>query len=91
MVFYERDKQVLPNHYSRPLNVTASICDVDLRNALTDPGSSLNIMSLSALEVMAIPRNRVIEQPIDVLAFKANASSLLVISISNVLDISILT
>lgn len=48
MVFYENDRQVLPSYHNRPLYLTASIHDVDLKHALIDPGFSLNIMPLSA-------------------------------------------
>lgn len=47
MVFYKRNGQALPSHYNTPVCVTAYIHDIELRRALIDLGSSLNIMLLT--------------------------------------------
>lgn len=60
-----------PIHY-RPLYVTAHVHDVELKHALIDPGSSLNIMQLSTLEMVGISRSRIIKQSIKVASFGDN-------------------
>lgn len=54
--------------------MTAYVLDVELKCALIDLGSSLNIMSLYTLEAMEVPRDRIMEQPIKVSDFRDNAS-----------------
>lgn len=56
----------LPSCHSRPPYVTAFVHEVELRRALIVSGSSLNIMPLLMLEVMGIPRGRIIEPLIEV-------------------------
>lgn len=52
MVFYDNDRQDIPSQYKMPPYLTASVRDVDLRNAMIDPRSSLNIIFL---EVVGVP------------------------------------
>lgn len=52
---YDKNRQIVPSHHNKPLYVTAHICDVELRRAMTDLGSSLNIMLLFTLEMVSIP------------------------------------
>lgn len=59
MVFYEKDIQKLLSHHNRLLYMTAYVRKVELRRALIDPSSLLSIMSLSMLETLGIPRDRV--------------------------------
>lgn len=44
----------------------ACIRDIELRCAMVDPGSSLNIMPLYTIEVVGIPRDRIFKQPVKV-------------------------
>lgn len=39
LVFYEKEKQILPNYHNIPLYVTALIHYMELRRALINPGS----------------------------------------------------
>lgn len=70
MVFYERDKHILPSHQNRPLYVTAYIRDMELRCAVIDLSSLLNIMPLSTLEAIGIPRDRIIDHTSSTVARK---------------------
>lgn len=54
--------------------VTAHIRNVELRLAMLDPGSSLDIMPLSTLEAEGIPRDTFFKQPVEVSSFRGNAS-----------------
>lgn len=49
----------LPRYHNMPFYLTAYVHDMVLRCALIDPGSSLNIMSFSMLEVGEIPPGRI--------------------------------
>lgn len=62
--FYERDMQILPSFRNMLLYVIVYVHDVELRQALVDPGSSLIIIPLSPFEVVGIPRDRIVEWPI---------------------------
>lgn len=55
MVFYEKDRQVVPSQHIKPLYMTAHINDVELRHTMVDLGSSLNIVHLSTLGAVEIP------------------------------------
>lgn len=46
----------------------------ELKHALIDSGSSLNIMSLSTLEALKIPRRRTLNHPVKVSGFGGKAS-----------------
>lgn len=50
MILFENDRQDLPSHHNRSLYVTASIRGVELKCAMVDSGSTLNIIPLSILE-----------------------------------------
>lgn len=54
--------------------MTAYFLDSELRCALIDPSASLNIMSLSMLEATGVPRDRIVEQPIEVSGLEVSAS-----------------
>lgn len=56
IVFYKIDRKILPNYHTRPLHITTSIHNVELKHALIDIGSSSNIIPLLILEVTRIPR-----------------------------------
>lgn len=55
---------------------------LELKRALTDPGSSFNIMLLFTLEVAGISLDHIIEQPIKMSGFRGNASFVLGIIIN---------
>lgn len=52
MVFYERDRQLLPSYHNKPFYVTTYAREVDLRPALIDPCFALNIIPSSKLTVV---------------------------------------
>lgn len=58
LVFWEKDRQALPSHHNQPLYVIAYVHDTELKSALIDPDSSLNIMLFSTHEALRIPRGR---------------------------------
>lgn len=68
-VFYDDDRRSLPTNHNRPLYVTANVNGVELRRAMLNPGSSINIISLSTLDAVGVPRDKIIRQPIKVLSF----------------------
>lgn len=45
--------------------MTTNILDVKLKRTLINLGSSVNIMPLSTLEIVGIPRDIIVEQPIE--------------------------
>lgn len=57
--------------------MSSYVREVELRRALIDPRSLLNIMPLSTLEVVEITRDRIIEQLIKLLGSIDSASSTL--------------
>lgn len=50
------------------------IHDVEFRRAIVNPVSLLSIMHLPTLEVMGIPRDRTVKQPVEVSGFRGNNS-----------------
>lgn len=50
------------------------MCDVELRYAVVDLGSLLIIISLSTLEAMVTPRDRIVKQPVKVSGFGGDTS-----------------
>lgn len=74
MVFYEKDRQVIPNHHHRPLYMPAYISYVDLISTIVDPGYSLKFMPLSTLETVGIRRDKIIKHSVEVSSFRGNAS-----------------
>lgn len=56
-MFYDNDRCGLPSTHNRPLYVTASGNGVELKRAMLDPGSSINIISLSTLDAVGVPQN----------------------------------
>lgn len=57
-VFYNKDRRGLPSNHNRPLYMTASVNRVELKRAILDPESSINIISLLTLEAVGIPKRR---------------------------------
>lgn len=55
------------------LLMTTSLCykvkEVELKSAMVDPGSSLNIISLYVLNVEGVPRDNIMRQTIEVSRF----------------------
>lgn len=68
VVLYEEDTLILYGYHNKPLYVTTFVHDVELRQALVKL-MSLNLMPLSTLEAAEIPRDRVVEQLIEVSGF----------------------
>lgn len=58
MGFYEKDRNILPSHYTRPLYMTWHIRYLELRRARVNLGSSLSIMPLSTFKAMGFPRDK---------------------------------
>lgn len=48
-IFYEDDQRDIPSHLNHPFYVIAKVRDVELKTAMLDQGSSLDIISLSVL------------------------------------------
>lgn len=63
MVFYEKDRQIISSHRNWPLYVTACVHNVELKLALIDTGSSLNIMLLFTLNKVGIFRSKIVVRP----------------------------
>lgn len=63
IVFYDNERYDLLSSHNGPLYVTASINGVELKRAMVDPGCSSNIISLSVLDAVSIPRERITKQP----------------------------
>lgn len=51
---------------------------VELKRAMLDPGSSINIISLSTLDAVGVSREKIVRQPIEVSSFKGNKTSTIV-------------
>lgn len=69
-----RKKVKFPNQHNIPLYLIAIVHDVVFRRALIDPGSSLNNIPISILEAVGNPRDRIVEQPVEVFSFGGGAS-----------------
>lgn len=54
MVFYDNERCDLPCYHNRPLYVTAKVKEVELKRGMLVQGSSLNIISLSVLDEVAV-------------------------------------
>lgn len=70
MVCYDSDLRNLPGYTICPLYVTTSIREVEMKRAMTDLGSFLNIISPSVLMVVAITQEKITRQPIEVFGFR---------------------
>lgn len=68
-IFYEKDQQDIPSHHNRPLYVTVSVRDVELKRAMTDLRSSLNIISLFMLQAVRMRQDIIRRGPIEVSDF----------------------
>lgn len=66
VVFYENDRLNIPSHHNSHLYVTKKVSDIEFKGAMLDQGSSLNIISLSILEALRVPRKNITRQPIKV-------------------------
>lgn len=71
-VFYDNDRRGLPITHSRLLYITVSVNEVELKRAMLDPSSSIKIVSLSTLDAVGIPRDKIIRQPIKLSSFRGN-------------------
>lgn len=67
-MFYDVDRH-RPTTHSRSLYVSTSMNGVELKRAMLDPGSSINIISLSTLDVVDVSRDKIIRQPIEMSSF----------------------
>lgn len=65
IVVYHDERRDRPSSHHRPVYVTASINGVELKWAMLNLGSSLNIVSLSILDAVGIPRERITRQLIE--------------------------
>lgn len=55
VVFHDNERHDLSSTHNRPFHVTANVKGVELKRAIIDPGSSLNIVSLTILDAIGIP------------------------------------
>lgn len=65
-VFYHNKRLELSSHHNIPLYVTTSIREAELKRAILDLGSLINIVSLSILDAVGVVRSSIQRQPIDV-------------------------
>lgn len=56
--------EISSGYHNRPLYIT-TLSTIKLTRRLVDPASSLNIMPRLMLEAVEIPRDRVVEQPME--------------------------
>lgn len=77
IVFYRNDMQDIHDHHNWSLYVTASVRDVDLICVMVDPGSSVNVIPLSILKTVGVPRDGITKQHIKVASFEGSSHSLL--------------
>lgn len=85
-MFYDNDRHDLPSTHNQPLYITASVNGVDLKRAMLEPDSLINITSPSSLDVVGILREKMIRQPIEVSSFRGNKS--FIVSLVN-LDLTV--
>lgn len=57
------------SHHNHPLYVIEKVRDVELKRAVLNQGSSLNLISLSVLNAVSMPLENIMRQPIEVLGF----------------------
>lgn len=72
VLFYDNEWRNLPSRHN-PLYITTNVKAVKVSRATLDPGSSLNIMSLS-LRCSRHTTNRITSQPIEVSSFRGHNS-----------------
>lgn len=72
VVFYDNDRCGLPTTHNRPLYITASMNVVELERFMLDFGSSINIISLSTLDMVGNSRDKIITQLTEVSSFRGN-------------------
>uniref|UniRef100_A0A2N9I8L2 RNA-directed DNA polymerase n=1 Tax=Fagus sylvatica TaxID=28930 RepID=A0A2N9I8L2_FAGSY len=69
VTFTDEDMEVQYPDHRRPLYVSAVIKDVQVRRALVDTGSCLNLIPLSTLKAANIPQHKIQGAPIEVTGF----------------------
>uniref|UniRef100_A0A2N9EDP8 Peptidase A2 domain-containing protein n=1 Tax=Fagus sylvatica TaxID=28930 RepID=A0A2N9EDP8_FAGSY len=69
VTFMDEDMEVQYPDHRRPLYVSAVIKDVQVRRALVDTGSCLNLIPLSTLKAANIPQHKIQGAPIEVTGF----------------------
>lgn len=62
-MFYDNDRHDLPRGHNQPLYITADVNRVELKRAMLDLRSSINIISLSMLNAVGISREKIVKQP----------------------------
>lgn len=62
VVLFDNERCDLPSHHKHPLYVTVKVRDVELKRAIIDQGSPLNIISLSVLDAVDVYRDSVQRQ-----------------------------
>jgi hypothetical protein len=67
--FTDEDMEVQYSDHKRPLYLTASINEVQVRRALVDTGSSLNLIPMNTLQAANISRRKIQGTPMEVTSF----------------------
>lgn len=71
-MFYDNDRRGLPTTHNRPLYVTASVNGVEDKRVMLDTSCSINIIFLLTLDVIGIPRDKIVRQPMEVSSFRGH-------------------
>ena len=75
ITFTDEDMEVEHLDHCRPLYLMAIINSVQIRRALVDIGTSLNLISLSTLEVVSLASRRILGPPMEITRFEGLAES----------------
>lgn len=59
IMFYDNERHNLSSSHNRPLFVIACVNEVKFKRVMLDRGFSLNIISLSVVDVLGIPKERI--------------------------------
>ena len=75
ITFTDEDMEVEHLDHHRPLYLTVTINGVQIRRALVDTGSSLDLLALSILEAMGLTGKRILGAPMEIIGFGRSAES----------------
>jgi hypothetical protein len=69
IIFTDEDMEVQHPDHRRPLYLSAVVKDVQVRRALVDTGSCLNLIPLSTLQVANVSQQKIQGSPMEVIGF----------------------
>ncbi|PON51779.1 Aspartic peptidase domain containing protein [Parasponia andersonii] len=67
-----KDSRVLNFNHNKPLYVEAKVNDLKFKRAMTDNGSSINMIPWQTFKVAEIPKNRLVTQATLLVTFASN-------------------